>query len=402
MNELEALLREQLHKAADPIEVPVDEVAVLDAGRRARTARTIKWVVVGLALLAAASAAVFALWQGGLNEERRAVPDPLQTPTVEPVTPTPSGGSETSAPETSASATPSGAPSSAPTPSGSPTRTPGTQSTATQPPAGPLGAPATLDQAYRDGTGKVRVQSDGGGVRFTGLDAGATGSATLASPRGGIVATSAGVPGPGWVLAVLPSEAAWATFVDTAGTSTEAAMIPVPGTDLLAVGTKQGRTEANPRLVWGTTDGRVFTSDGRTLPSATFESLWGSPSTHFVDDRWALSGRSMANEGFTVQMSRLDTSLLAITSIGGKDADSIEFVLSLPAGADPASLTWDLRQDTTIAIARETATLPDGRILVHEAFRAPRITDQWNASTLPTATYTNAAGQRVTAPVWRP
>lgn len=385
MNELEALLREQLHKAADPIEVPVDEVAVLEAGRRARTARTLRWVVVGLALLAAASAAVFALWQGGAHDDRRAVPDPLQAPTVEPITPSPSV-----------------APSSAHTPSGGPTGAPGTQSTS-QPPTGTVGAAATLDLNFRDGTGKVRVQSDGDGVRFTGLDAGVTGSATLAAPSDGLVATRSGVPGAGWVLAVLPSEAAWASFVDGgSGLSLEAAMIPVPGTDLLAVGAKQDVPEATPRLIWGTTDGWVFTSDGRTLPSATFDSLWGAPSTHFVDDRWALTGRSMSFDGFSVMVTPLDTSLLAITNIGGKDADSIEFVLSLPAGADPASVTWDLGQEVSTAIGRETATLRDGRILVHEAFRAPRITDRWNASNLPTATYTNAVGERVTAPVWRP
>ncbi len=43
MNELENLLRQQLHTAADPIQVPIDDQAVLAEGRRARTARTIRW-----------------------------------------------------------------------------------------------------------------------------------------------------------------------------------------------------------------------------------------------------------------------------------------------------------------------------------------------------------------------
>lgn len=400
MNELEDLLRRQLHAAADPIVVPIDDQAVLAEGRRARQERTLRWVLLTIALVAAASAAVFVFWQTTTNQERRAVPDPLQVPTAEPVTPT-ADASPTVGPSTVPTPDPSGAPANQPT--NAPTNAPTTAPTAAPPTqAAPGGQAATLDLGFRDGTGKVQVQSDGAGVRFTGLDAGATGSVTVGAPQGGSVSTVSGSPGRNWVVAVVPRGTTWAAFLDsTTGHGSPAGHVPVPGTDLVGVAAVQDAPEATPRLVYGTADGRVMTSDGRTLPSATFDSIWGTPSTHFIDDRWRVSGYTMVNEGVQGTVRPLDTDLLSINVVGGPSADLVEFVLSLPRGAEPASVTWDLGEDVTVEIARTSKTLPDGRILVHEAFRGTRITDAW-AQNRPTATYTNAAGQRVTAPVWKP
>lgn len=394
MNELEDLLRRQLHTAADPIVVPIDEHLVLAEGRRARQERTLRWVLLTIALLAAASAALFVFWQATNDQERRAVPDPLQVPTVEPVTPTPDPS-----PSVDVSSVPTPGPTGAPSnaPSTAPTTAPTAGPPSSDAPGGPV---ATLDLGFRDGTGKVRVRSSGGGVEFTGLDAGATGSVTLTAPRGGVVSTRSGVPGPNWAVAVLPRDTIWAAFLDATGDGNPAGHVPVPGTDLVGVATVQDDPEATPRLVFGTADGRVVTSDGRTLPSATFDSIWGTPSTHFIDDRWGVSGYTMVNEGVQATARPLETDLLSISVVGGPTADLVEFVLSLPKGADPASLTWDLGQDVSVEKARTSKTLPDGRILVHEAFRGSRITDGW-ATQRPTATYTNAAGERVTAPVWR-
>ena len=85
MNELEKALREQLHGAADRLNLTLDEGAVLAEARRARTARMVRWAVMGLAVLAVAAAALYALWVlGGGQDDRRAVPNPLTTPSVEP------------------------------------------------------------------------------------------------------------------------------------------------------------------------------------------------------------------------------------------------------------------------------------------------------------------------------
>ncbi len=397
MNELEKALREQLHGAADRLNLTLDEGAVLAEARRARTARMVRWAVMGLAVLAVAAAALYALWVlGGGQDDRRAVPNPLTTPSVEP-TPTASpSASPAASPTASPSVAPSAAPSSAP--SGAPSAAPSAAPTEAPRPGG--GAAVLIDLNYRDGTGKVNVQADGNGLRFTGLDAGATGSATLAAPTGNTVTVRSGVPGPSWVVGVLPARAAWATVIEeSTGSSFESTTTRVPGTDLLAFATTQDEPAASPKVLWGTADGQVFTGDGRALPAATFPTVWGGNATHFVDDTWVLSGYALPRDGgLGATVGRLDTDLLAVTTIGGPDADTVEFVLSLPAGADPNSVEWDFGQDARTVIPQATHTLPDGRILVHQAFSAPGLGDQLSRAT---ASYIARDGNRYGAPLAR-
>lgn len=360
MNELEALLREQLHKAADPIEVPVDEVAVLDAGRRARTARTLRWVVLGLALLAAASAALFAVWQGALREERRAVPDPLQTPTTETVVPTPSG---------------------------SPTTVPGSQ-----------GEAALIDFHFRDQPSTVRVESIAGGLRFTGVDVGDGRSIDIA--EGG---QHSGEPEQGWVLATMPKGTTWAMFV-AADDATRMMggvqqVVAVPGTDLVAYALIIPKADAYApgtiRIIRGDAQGNVFKQVNQAVFAQTFTSLNGRPVTWFVDDEWQVAG-VVDHEIDYVGHEPVRRGYLPGVALGGPDADSLELMLVLPAGADAASLNWGFPDTIKTVLGPTTRSLPDGRTMVHQGFRGPDVSDHPNPEF--TVTYT-VNGTLTSAPV---
>ena len=373
MNELEDLVRAQLHGAAERLDLSLNADAVLVEARRARTSRLVRRIAIAVVVLAVLATATWALWSWVADAGRRAVPNPLTTPSVEPLP----------KPSPSASATPSAALNPDPSPTTG------------------AGAAAVLDLNFRDGTGKVRAEAVDGGVRFTGLDAGATRSATLDAPQDS-VRTLGSVPGPGYMLAVLPAEATWAGFLDPdTGRSTDTVVAAVPGTDLVAAVGKAETAPERPQLVWGRANGRVYGSDGRLLAAAEFDSLWGVMATHFVDDQWRISGTMLPLDGKPddPQVGRLNTRLLAVTALGGPDADGVEFTLALPRGAAPASVTWNFGRDVETAVARQTSTLPDGRTLVHEGFRAPRLADNLAGAT---ASYTRADGQRVTAPIWEP
>lgn len=349
MNELEDLLRQQLHTAADPIEVPVDDQAVLAEGRRARTARTLRWVVLGLALLAAASASLFALWQGTLAEDRRALPNPLQTPTVQPVVPSPSA-------TTTPSATPASPPS-APSPTGSVEA-------------------ALIDFKFRDRPSQVRVEAIDGGLRFTGVDVGDGRPVDIAA--GGV---RGGDPEQGWVLATLPPGTTWAMFVPTDDATRMMGgvqqVVAVPGTDLVAyalvIPEADAVTPGTIRILYGNRGGDVFKSDsGQAIPAETFETLNGRRATWFTDDAWRVTGVVDHEIDYT-SYELLRPGHVPGMALGGPDAESMEFVVVLPAGSDPASLRWSFQAGTETVSGPTVRTRPDGRVMVHQGFRGPGI-----------------------------
>lgn len=355
---------------------------MLAEGRRARQARTLRWVVLTIALVAAAAAALYTVWQGTLNEERRAVPNPLQTPTAEPV-PTPTE---------SPSASPSVTPDPAPEPTGT------ADPPASPPPAG--GEAALIDFGFRDGAGKVSVQADAGGVRFTGLDAAAGEPAVLPGPTGDRATVRAGVPAPGWTLAVLPKGATWATIVQPIleyVIPSQAQLVAVPGTDWVAAAFVSDEPEADPRLVWARGDA-LFTGAGDPVESVTFPSLDGVEATLWNVDAWDISGWRTPTGYETVQEG--GDGLLPAGSMAGQDGASVAFAVLLPAGADPASLSWDFGRPATTAAPRTTQSLPDGRTWVHEGFRAQDITD-WGRDG-PIVTWTAADGSTHSSRVIRP
>ena len=285
MNELENLLRQQLHTAADPIQVPIDDQAVLAEGRRARTARTIRW---------------------------------------------------------------------------------------------------------SDG---------GGGVRFTGLDAAASGPVVLAGPTGNTASVRVGAPAANWTLAVLPEGATWATglepVLDTVmGSLGQVAR--VPGTSWVAAAFVADQPDRDGRFVWGTSTCRVFTSTGQSVEAATFPSLGDERVTVYAVDAWDVVGLRTASTGYE-QIEEIRPGFLPAGSIAGQDGRSAAFAVLLPRGVSADSLTWDFGRPVTTTVPRSTKVLADGRTWVHEAFSAEGILD-WQPGG-PTVTYTAADGSRVTARV---
>ncbi len=122
-------------------------------------------------------------------------------------------------------------------------------------------------------------RSDGScGVRFTGLDAAASGPVVLAGPTGNTASVRVGAPAANWTLAVLPEGATWATglepVLDTVmGSLGQVAR--VPGTSWVAAAFVADQPDRDGRFVWGTSAGRVFTSTGQSVEAATFPSLGG-------------------------------------------------------------------------------------------------------------------------------
>lgn len=106
MNDLEKLLRDDLHDVAGSVDIPVSlkAIAAESAGLGRRASR-VRWALVALAVVVMA----LAVWAGQallVRPPDRAVPDPLQTPTVTAApTPEPAPSTTSHTPEPSPSAT---------------------------------------------------------------------------------------------------------------------------------------------------------------------------------------------------------------------------------------------------------------------------------------------------------
>lgn len=355
MTTLEDLLRNQLHAAADPVEVPLDDQGVLAAGRRARRARTLRWVLLVLVLVVAVVVASLSLGQLGGEPDRRAVPDPLQAPTAEVSTEN----------------------------------------------------PVVVDFSGEGRPGKVRIEPIEGGLRFIPLDGDSRHPVDVA-----VDAQLANTPFPGWIIATLPPGTVWAQFVapDDVLRGRQVGMSEgvrqVPGTDRVAyVAAMPAADESWPgeyRLIRGSADGRAFdTSFGREVITEQLPTLHGNDATWFVDDELAVAGVANPLFEWNVKTHPTRPGHLPGVAIAAENTDEAEFMVVLPEGVDAADVTWSfpiyVTEEPTTILGPFTRELPDGRTMLVQAFRASTLLH--NDFPQVSITYTAEDGARVTVPV---